>query len=119
MSTSETGPQPLSSEDQEWVEELTANWIEVYKKSATTLALLRIVRDYGRLPAPAIRNEFVRATGWSVTERGFYRTLKRLADSGALSIRKVDIARTGAKRHDFELTPLGHNYLRNIEQELM
>ncbi len=61
----------------------------------------------------------MQVTGWSVTERRLYRTLKRLADSGALSVRKVDMARTGAKSHDFELAPLGHNYLCNIEQELL
>jgi len=111
---------PLPSpEDAEWVEELTRSWVEVYKKSATTLALLRIVREHGALPAAHIAPRFAEATGWTLTERGLYRTLRRLADSGVLQLTKVDVARTGAKRQDFSLTPVGFAYLERIEGELV
>ena len=101
----------LGDEDAEWVEELIGSWVEVYKKSATTLALLRIVRDSGPLPAAEMN--------WSITERGLYRTLRRLADAGALRIAKVAVARTGARRQDFALTPVGEAYLRGIEARLV
>lgn len=109
----------LSAEDAEWAEELARSWIEVYKKSATTLALLRIVQQHGPIPASGIAPLFTQSTGWSLTDRGLYRTLRRLADSGVLRLEKVDVARTGAKRQDFALTPLGIAHLARIEDELL
>lgn len=112
-------PHTPSLEDAEWVEELAHSWVEVYKKSATTLALLRIVREHGPVPAAGIAPRFAETTGWTLTDRGLYRTLRRLADSGVLRLEKVDVARTGAKRQDFALTPVGLAYLQRIERELV
>ncbi|MGO1225759.1 PadR family transcriptional regulator [Brachybacterium sp. AOP42-C2-15] len=109
----------LSAEDAEWVEELARSWIEVYKKSATTLALLRIVGEHGPISATGIAPHFANATGWTLTDRGLYRTLRRLAESGVLSLEKVDVARTGAKRQDFALTAMGRAHLERIENELI
>lgn len=109
----------LSAEDVEWVAELAGSWTDVYKKAATTLALLRILRDAGPLPASGISPRFTEATGWPITERGLYRTLRRLADAGALSIQKVPVARTGARRQDFALTAVGRAYLERIEQQVI
>lgn len=112
-------PHAPSPEDAEWVEELARSWVEVYKKSATTLALLRIIRRDGPIAAAGIAPLFAEATGWALTDRGLYRTLRRLADSGVLDSRKVEVARTGAKRQDFSLTPVGLAYLERIERELV
>lgn len=109
----------LSPEDGEWIEELARSWVEVYKKSATTLALLRIFRDEGPLAASEVAPRYVEATGWTITERGLYRTLRRLAETGALDVERVGVARTGAKRQDFALTPIGAAYLARIEQQLV
>ncbi|ATG50286.1 hypothetical protein CFK38_01170 [Brachybacterium vulturis] len=114
-----TAPDSPAAEDAEWVEELARSWVEVYKKSATTLALLRIVREHGPVPAAGIAPRFAEATGWTLTDRGLYRTLRRLADSGVLHLEKVDVARTGAKRQDFALTSVGRAYLQRIERELV
>lgn len=116
LPTPRNGPSP---EDAEWADELARSWVEVYKKSATTLTLLRIIRDHGPIPAADIAPRFATATGWTLTDRGLYRTLRRLADSGVLSLEKVDVARTGAKRQDFALTPVGRAYLGRIEGELV
>ncbi|GAA4529074.1 hypothetical protein GCM10023160_27720 [Brachybacterium paraconglomeratum] len=113
--TSPTDP----SADDEWVQELARSWIEVYKKSATTLSLLRIIREHGPISAAGIAPLFAETTGWTLTDRGLYRTLRRLAESGVLSLEKVDVARTGAKRQDFALTPVGLAYLARIENELV
>lgn len=121
----ETGPgepeeaAPLSAEDAEWVAELGRSWVEVYKKSATTLVLLRIVRDHGPVAAGEAAERFTEASGWSISERGLYRTLRRLAQSGLLTTAQVEVPRTGAKRQDFRLTPAGRIYLRRIEAELI
>ncbi|WP_193105076.1 PadR family transcriptional regulator [Brachybacterium sp. FME24] len=108
-----------SPEDAEWAEELARSWVEVYKKSATTLALLRIIRTHGPASAAEIAPLFADATGWTLTERGLYRTLRRLTDSNVLEVEKVDVARTGAKRQDFALTSVGIAYLARIERELV
>lgn len=112
-------PHSPSPEDAEWAEELARSWVEVYKKSATTLALLRIIRDHEPIPAADIAPRFADVTGWTLTDRGLYRTLRRLTDSGVLKVEKVDVARTGAKRQDFALTSVGVAYLARIERELV
>lgn len=109
----------LSPEDEEWAQELSRSWVEVYKKSATTLVLLRIIREHGPIPAAGIAEHVLERTGWRLTDRGLYRTLRRLADSGVLRGEKVDVARTGAKRQDFALTPVGRAHLERIERELV
>ena len=114
--TEQVTPTP---EDTEWAQELARSWVEVYKKSATTHALLRIVCDHGPIPAAGIAPHFAERTGWTLTDRGLYRTLRRLTDSGVLSLEKVDVARTGAKRHDFALAPVGLAHLEQIENELI
>lgn len=104
------------SEADEWLEELVASWVEVYKKSATTLVLLRIIDAIGPAPAPMIGAELTRRTGWTLTERGLYRTLRRLASSDLLTSDDVPVPRTGVRRKDFSLTDFGRRYLERIEE---
>ena len=102
--------------DAEWAQELVTGWVETYKKSATTLALLRVIRRDGPLPAAAIATQLQEMTGWGLTERGLYRTLRRLADSRVLDIERVDVDRTGMKRQDFSITATGEAFLAGIER---
>lgn len=108
---------PLCPEDEEWVTELTTSWVEVYKKAATTLALLRIVRDHGPVSAQEIAPLFTQATTWPLSERGLYRSLRRLAQTGSLDVSKTQVPRTGAQRQEFALTPAGREYLRRIQEQ--
>lgn len=110
---------PLTPEDAEWADELASSWVEVYKKAATTLALLRLVRDHGPVSAQDIAPLFAETTGWTLSERGLYRTLRRLAQTGSLEISQVEVPRTGARRHDFSLTRVGRAYLQRIEGQLL
>ncbi|UYG18117.1 helix-turn-helix transcriptional regulator [Brachybacterium huguangmaarense] len=110
---------PLSPEDAEWADELAASWVEVYKKAATTLALLRLVRDHGPVSAQDVAPLFAQVTGWTLSERGLYRTLRRLAQAGSLEISQVEVPRTGARRQDFSLTGVGRAYLERIEDQLL
>ncbi|WP_166980398.1 helix-turn-helix transcriptional regulator [Paramicrobacterium fandaimingii] len=59
------------------------------------------------------------ATGWRLTERGLYRTVKRLQDSGLLSSEELDAPRTGAKRKVLVLTALGFGLLSGIDANLI
>lgn len=105
----------MTGEADEWLDELVQGWVEVYKKSATTLVLLRIVADSGPMAVPAIGGELTRRTGWTLTERGLYRTLKRLVAIDVLASEDVPVPRTGAPRKDFTLTDFGRRYLDRID----
>lgn len=105
------------SEADEWLDELVTSWVEVYKKSATTLVLLRVIDTIGPAPAGAIGEELTRRTGWAFTERGLYRTLKRMASNDLLDSTEVAVPRTGIARKDFTVTEFGRRYLRRIEAE--
>lgn len=106
----------MKNETEEWLDELVHSWIEVYKKSITTLELLRAVAELAPASANNIGERFTQATGWSLTERGLYRTLRRLTSFGLLHVEEVAVARTGAKRKDYSLTSIGSAYLRRIEE---
>ena len=54
-----------------------------------------------------------------MTERGLYRTVKRLEDSGLLVSKAVDAPRTGAKRKELSLSPLGGHFLSGISANLV
>ena len=103
------------TESEEWLDELVERWTEVYKKSMTTLVLLRLVRERAPVDTASIGPTFTAATGWSLSERGLYRTLQRLAATGLLAATEVPAARTGAKRKTYELTALGGAYLDRLE----
>lgn len=103
------------SEEAELLDELVRGWVEVYKKSATTLVLLRLIADDGPVSTAAIAETLARRTGWELTERGLYRTLRRLADLGLLDVHQEPGTRTGARRHVYELTDRGAEYLRQVE----
>lgn len=107
-----------SSEVTEWVDELVSGWVEVHKKSMTTVVLLRIVDDHGPVAAGTIGAEFSARTGWTLNERGLYRTLKRLAASDLLAVESVPVERTGLPRKDYRLTDLGEIYLARLEDVL-
>lgn len=85
----------------------------------TTLVLLGIVGERGPIPADVIGRALIESTGWGLTERGLYRTLRRLAATGLLTASEVAVPRTGAKRKNYELTPLGARYLARIRGELL
>ncbi|WP_068251765.1 PadR family transcriptional regulator [Janibacter corallicola] len=106
----------MTSESEEWLEELVTGWVEVHKKSMTTLVLLRIVSDRAPAPAADIGAEFAHRTGWAISERGLYRTLKRLAGSDLMTVDSVPVERTGRPRKDFTLTDLGRRYLARLEE---
>lgn len=106
----------LTPAQAEWADELTISWVAAFKKSATTLALLEIVHEHGPVPAAEISRHLEQRTGWTLTERGLYRTLRRLADSEVLQIIPVEVARTGVRRHDFQLTDVGRVHRERIRR---
>lgn len=107
------------TEEQEWVVSKVESWVETYKKSMLTPVILRAVADRQPVTVAGVAENVASLTGWSITERGLYRTLKRLQDSGLLSSEDVDAPRTGAKRKELSLTPLGTQFLAGITASLI
>ena len=73
------------SESDEWIDELVATWTAMYKKSMTTVLVLKLIAAAGQSSVEEIREMLDSATGWSFTERGLYRTMRRLTSLGLLS----------------------------------
>lgn len=107
------------SESDEWIDELVATWTEMYKKSMTTMVVLKLIAAAGQSSVEEIREMLDSATGWSFTERGLYRTMRRLTSLGLLSTAEIPVPRTGARRKYFELSEMGRRYLDRLELELL
>src|SRR5690625_7575268 len=84
-----------------------------------TPIVLALVADHQPIGIAAVAEALRSTTGWNVTERGLYRTLKRLEDSQLLATSQVDAPRTGAKRKELSLTDLGVAFLAGIRANLV
>lgn len=107
------------SETQEWVASRVESWVETYKKAMLTPVILRLVAIHQPATVAEVAGHVTSTTGWQITERGLYRTLKRLQDSGLLTSDDVDAPRTGAKRKELSLTTLGSQFLSGINANLI
>lgn len=107
------------AEEQEWVQSRIESWVETYKKSMLTPVVLSAVAARTPATVAAIAADVASRTGWTVTERSLYRTLKRLQDAGFLHSTDVDAARTGAKRKELSLTREGSRFLAGINRSLV
>ncbi|KAD3633091.1 helix-turn-helix domain-containing protein [Arthrobacter yangruifuii] len=107
------------TEDREWLEARIESWVETYKKSMLTPVILQIVADRQPATVAEVAAEVGSATGWRITERSLYRTLKRLQEAGFLHSEEVDAPRTGAKRKELSLTAEGMRFLVGINTNLL
>lgn len=103
------------SVEDELMDELVRGWVEMYKKSATTRVLLRLVADQGPVDTATIATKLAVHTGWDLAERGLYRSLQRLSGLGLLIVDERPGNRTGARRHFYEISGRGSAYLERIE----
>lgn len=106
-------------EVEEWLAARVESWVEMYKKAMLTPVILRLVAVHESLTMAALTRQLAASTGWRVTERGLYRTVKRLQHSGFLTSRELDAPRTGAKRKELALSPLGAQFLAEIDVNLI
>ena len=107
------------SESQEWVSDRIESWVETYKKSMLTPVVLALLAADQPAGVAEVADRVTASTGWQITQRGLYRTLKRLQDSGLLTSVDVDAPRTGAKRKELSLTPLGVEFLAGVMANLV
>ncbi|WP_176554672.1 PadR family transcriptional regulator [Georgenia sp. 311] len=107
------------SETQEWVDSRVESWIETYKKAMLTPVILQLIAIHQPATVAEVAGRVTSTTGWQITERGLYRTLKRLQDSGLVASDDVDAPRTGAKRKELSLTTIGSQFLAGINANLI
>ncbi|HJE76368.1 MAG TPA: PadR family transcriptional regulator [Brevibacterium epidermidis] len=112
-------PAAPTPEEREWIDHRVETWVETYKKSMLSPVTLSLVAEHQPAEISTIAEAVTSATGWQITERGLYRTIKRLQDSGFLQSTAVDAPRTGAKRKLLSLTALGASYLSGIKNNLV
>lgn len=106
-------------ERNEWVAHRVESWVETYKKSMLTPVILALVAEHQPTTVAELAHHITATTGWDLTERGLYRTIKRLQDSGLLDSTDVDAPRTGAKRKEISLSPLGSELLDGVRKNLI
>lgn len=94
--------------DRHSVDELVADWDDVYKKGQLTLWVLLAVFD-GKKYAAQITDFMFEATGGSfeVKEQSLYRALRRFDDMGLVRISLEESPSGGPKRKYYELTDEG------------
>lgn len=107
------------SESEEWLAGKVDSWVETYKKSMLTPVILSVVAAQQPASIATVGEAVHTATGWRITERGLYRTLRRLEDSGLLISAEVAAPRTGAKRKELSLSPLGDQFLGAVRSHLV
>lgn len=106
-------------ETAEWMAGRIETWVETYKKAMLTPVVLRLVALHQPVTVATLTDRLVAATGWQITERGLYRTVKRLQDSGFLAGASIDAPRTGAKRKELTLSPLGDQFLAGVDASII
>jgi DNA-binding PadR family transcriptional regulator len=94
--------------DRHSVDELVADWDDVYKKGQLTLWVLLAVFD-GKKYAAQITDFMFEATSGSfeVKEQSLYRALRRFDDMGLVRISLEESPSGGPKRKYYELTDEG------------
>lgn len=106
-------------EVEEWFRHKVFSWVETYKKAMLTPTILALVEAHEPLTVSELNERIETNMGWHLTERGLYRTIKRLEDSDFLTITSAEAPRTGAKRKVIALSELGARMLTGVRQNLV
>ena len=112
-------PPTHPDESEEWMAGRIESWVETYKKAMLTPVILRLVAIRQPVTIAALLGHLTSDTGWQITERGLYRTVKRLQDTGFLTSEDTDAPRTGAKRKELALSSLGVQFLAGVNANLV
>lgn len=101
--------------DEDYVEQLVAEWDDVYKKGQLSLWILLAIAD-GRKYSAQITDFMTQATGGSfdIKEQSLYRALRRFEGMRLVSTTKEDSPSSGTQRKYYELTATGEEVLRRF-----
>jgi PadR family transcriptional regulator PadR len=107
----------MNEEQTELIDEQVYSWLEVHKKSALSYVILSALSKR-EMWSQELTEWIIDKTGWSVTEKGLYRLLRRMQQADTIDFRQITAKRTGAKRNVFFITPNGKLVLSKIVEQL-
>ena len=93
--------------------EIVGRWVDTLKKSLVSFYVL-LGLSKKSMWSKQIYNWLIDNTGWSITERGFYRTLQRLERLGLIEFELQDSPAQGADRKVYSLTALGRRTAKDF-----
>lgn len=103
--------------NQDLVDEQVYSWTEMHKKSAVSYLVLTALATQN-MWSKDIEQWIKQSTGWEMSERSLYRVLRRMEKQGSIEFTSEAVARTGAERKVFTITPEGQAILESIRNEL-
>mgnify|MGYP003403000344 CR=1 FL=1 len=101
----------MDNSSNELVEELAFSWLEMHKKSALSFLVLSTLKNE-ELWSLEIRNSIIESTGWTISDRAFYKLLKRMNSQGVIEHKLIAGKNTGSDRKVYKLTHLGIQLLK-------
>ncbi len=107
----------MNDEAQELIDEQAYSWLEMHKKSALSYLVLCAI-EKKQMWSKDLTAWITHATGWTITEKGLYRVLRRMQKQGIIEFSSEAAARTGAERKVYRVTPQGKALLAIIQDEL-
>ena len=107
----------MNDESQELIDEQAYSWLEMHKKSALSYLVLNALEEK-EMWSKDLESWILQKTGWTITEKGLYRVLRRMHKQGNVAFKSEAAARTGAERKVYRMTPEGKVLLRTIHKEL-
>ena len=107
----------MSDEQTEFIDEQVYSWLEVHKKSALSYVILSALSKR-EMWSQELTEWIFNKTGWSVTEKGLHRLLRRMQQADTIDFKQIAAKRTGAKRKVFCITPNGKLVLGKIQEQL-
>lgn len=101
--------------DEDYIEQLVAEWDDVYKKGQLSLWILLAVAD-GRKYSAQITDFMMSATdeSFEIKEQSLYRALRRFEGMKLMSVTKEDSPNSGTQRKYYQLTEMGEEVLRRF-----
>lgn len=98
--------------NEDYIEQLVAEWDDVYKKGQLSLWILLAIAD-GRKYAAQITDFMTQATDGSfdVKEQSLYRALRRFEGMKLVHVSQEKSPNSGVKRKYYELTEVGKEVL--------
>ncbi len=108
----------MNDESQELVDEQAYSWLEMHKKSALSSYLVLHALENKTMWSKDLTQWITHTTGWTITEKGLYRMLRRMQKQGSIVFSSEAAARTGAERKVYRMTPEGRGLLRAMQNEL-
>ena len=107
----------MTDESRELIDEQSYSWLEMHKKSALSFLVLSAL-EKEPMWSKDLTQWITRTTGWTITEKGLYRVLRRMQKQGNIIFSLEAAARTGAERKVYQVTPEGKALLVIMRGEL-